>query len=115
MPHDVRLYLEDMLEAVRRVRSYTAGLDEPSFRADSKTIDAVLRNLEILGEAAKCVPEDVRARAADVEWRKISGMRDFLVHVYFAVNLDIVWDVVTHKLPALEPSLVRLLREMPVD
>lgn len=105
MPRDVGIYLEDILEAVRRVRSYTDQMVEASFRADPRTID-VVRNLEIIGEAAKCLPDQVCALAPEIEWRKIAGMRDLLVHAYFAVNLAIVWDVVRKQAaPAREGRL----------
>jgi uncharacterized protein with HEPN domain len=108
VPRDVGLYLEDILGAARRVRSYTDQMVEASFRADPRTIDADLRNLEIIGEAARCLPDQVCARAPEIEWRKIAGMRDLLVHAYFAVNLAIVWDVVRNKLPQLEKAVSRL-------
>ena len=67
--------------------------------------DAVLRNLEIIGEAAKRIPPDVRLKMPEIEWMKIAGMRDWLAHAYFQVNADIVWDVIEHKLPELEQAI----------
>lgn len=112
MPRDVGLYLEDMLEAARRLAGYVTAMDRAAFEADSRTIDAVIRNLEILGEAAKRVPEDVRQRAAAIDWRKIAGMRDVLAHTYFEVDLDIIWDAATNKVPALVEPLQRLLADL---
>jgi uncharacterized protein with HEPN domain len=108
MPRDSSVYLEDMLTALGRIRSYTQHMDEATFRADLRTLDAVLRNLEVIGEAAKRLPADLQARAPEVEWRKITGMRDFIAHAYFEVDLAIVWDVVAHKLEPLERSVRRL-------
>ena len=109
MPRDAGLYVEDMLEAVRRIQRYTHDTDEVSFRADPRSIDAVVHNLQVLGEAAKGVPSHIRDLAPEIDWRKIAGMRDFLVHSYFRVDLTIVWDAVTTKVPLLESPLGRLL------
>ena len=91
----------DMREAIVRIQSYTSGITYGQFLADSKTQDAVIRNIEILGEAAKHLPATLTNAHADVEWKAIAGMRDKLVHDYFGVNLDILWDVLTTKLPGL--------------
>jgi len=102
MPRNPRVYVEDILEAIRRIRSYTAGLAEAAFAASPITIDAVVRNLEIIGEAAARLPEDVKSVADGVEWRKIVALRNILAHEYFGVNTAILWDVVDHKLEPLE-------------
>lgn len=112
MPRDIGLYLADMLEAAQRLQQYLQGIDRAGFGADPRTIDAVIRNLEILGEAAKRVPEAVRQGAAEIDWRKVAGMRDILAHAYFQVDLDIVWDAAANKVPALVEPLRRLLAGM---
>jgi uncharacterized protein with HEPN domain len=83
MHRDYRLFLDDILEAVTKIRDYTAGLDYAAFIKDSKTQDAVVRNLEIIGEAAGRLPEPVRFAAPEIEWRKILGLRNILAHEYF--------------------------------
>ena len=112
MPRDAGLYLEDMLEAAKRLADYVQGMDLESFVVDPRTTDAVIRNLEILGEAAKRVPEHVRQRAADIDWRKVAGMRDVLAHSYFEVDIAIVWDAATNKVPGLVEPLRRLLADL---
>jgi uncharacterized protein with HEPN domain len=105
MPRDSEVYLEDIREAIVKVRTYTAGLTRESFAQDDMRIDAVIRNLEIIGEAAKMVPESIRTRFPLVEWKKIAGLRDILAHHYFDVDLDIIWDILQNKLPELEREL----------
>lgn len=99
MSRDVRLYLEDIERACDKIRRFTADLDLAAFLADERTYDAVLRNLEVIGEAAKRVPGDVRMEMPDIPWRAISGFRDFVAHVYFALDNEIVWNAVHDEVP----------------
>jgi uncharacterized protein with HEPN domain len=110
MPRDFQVYLEDILEAIRKVRDYTAGLTEVGWADDPKTLDAVARNLEVIGEAVKNLPEEVRAQAPEVEWKKIAGLRDILIHQYFRIDLELIWDIIQNKLPELERQTQRLLK-----
>jgi uncharacterized protein with HEPN domain len=105
---DASLYLDDMLEACRRVISYSQDLSREAFLSDLKTRDAVIRNLELLGEASKQVPPDIQALAPNVPWRRIAGLRDVLIHAYFGIDDDILWDVVDVKVPELLPQLEQL-------
>lgn len=109
MSRDYRQYLEDILTAIQNIRSYTAGLTFEQFAADNKTIDAVIRNLEIIGEAVKQVPVDLRSAHPEVEWKKVAGLRDILIHQYFGVKLQIVWDIVEREIPRLEVGVTQLL------
>ena len=105
MSRDYKVYLEDILEAIGKITTYTAGLSADSFAADNKTLDAVLRNLEVIGEAVKCIPDEVRSRHRHVEWKKMAGLRDILIHHYFGIDAEIIWDVVQNKLPELERQI----------
>lgn len=109
MPRDSSVYLEDIVTAAERVAGYVAEHTLASFAADAKTVDAVVRNLEIVGEAVKQVPDDLRQQAPDIEWAKVAGLRDILIHAYFNVDLEIVWDIVTNKLPDLAVKVKALL------
>ncbi len=110
MPRDSSVYLEDILEAVARIRRYTRGLSREAFADDERTLDAVVRNLEVIGEAVKQLPADVRSREPTVEWQKIAGLRDILIHQYFGIDVEILWDVVENKLPGLEAAVRFILR-----
>jgi uncharacterized protein with HEPN domain len=80
-------------------------MDRAAFEADERTYDAVVRNLELIGEAVKQLPDLARALAPGIEWRKIAGTRDFLAHAYFGIDGDILWDVVSNKVPELRKAL----------
>jgi uncharacterized protein with HEPN domain len=111
MPRDPRLYLDDILEAIIQIQKYTALMNYDAFVGDRKTQDAVVRNLEIIGEAAGRLPESMQARARAIEWRKITGLRNILAHEYFGVSLPVVWDVVQNKLGPLEAACRGLLED----
>lgn len=102
--------LSDILEAMRRIRAYTAAMSYKDFLADTRTQDAVIRNLEIAGEATKRLSEGVRQKHPAVPWKGMAGVRDRLIHQYFGVNLDIVWDIVTGELPELAPLIEQILQ-----
>ena len=102
-------YLRGIREAVRRIRMYTEGMTYSRFLADIMTQDAVIRNLEIIGEATKNLSEALRRKYPDVPWKGMAGVRDRLIHHYFGVNLDIVWDIVTGELHPLESQVESIL------
>ncbi len=110
-PREWKLRVEDMLEAIARVERYTEGMSLQAFRDDQKTIDAVARNFGILGEAARHVPPEVTDRHATVPWSLIGGMRHVVVHEYFGVSVDIVWEAIRHDLPPLVPQLREVLED----
>lgn len=109
MRRDFSLYLDDIVEAIQQIRTYLADQDEEAFKKDRKTQDAVIRNLEVIGEAAGNLPEQIQKDEPEIDWRKITGLRNILIHKYFGINLPIVWDVVQTKLGPLEAVCRRLL------
>ena len=111
MSRDYRVHLDDILGAIRKIGLYTAGLTCNDFESNEQVFDAVIRNLEIIGEAVKNVPDDVRSRQPDVEWKKIAGLRDILIHHYFGIDAEMIWDIVQNKIPDLEQRVRELLNE----
>lgn len=105
---DERLYLVEILGAIDRVLQYTAEGRE-AFLADPKSQDAVVRNIEIIGEAVKALSEATRQAHPEVPWGKIAGTRDRLIHGYFSVDLDIIWDIVQTDLPSLRSKVAALV------
>jgi uncharacterized protein with HEPN domain len=102
--------LSDIQEAIRRIHVYTAVMTYEAFLADVKTQDAVIRNLEIVGEATKNLSMRLRNRHPEVPWKAMAGVRDRLIHDYFGVNLDIVWQIVTGELPQLATQIEEIMQ-----
>ena len=99
--------LDDINESIDKIERYTRGMDYEAWCEDEKTIDAVIRNLEIIGEAASQLPKEIQDAFGDVPWRMMKGLRNILAHEYFAVDLDILWKTVNDDLPLLKKRLTR--------
>ena len=110
MPRDELVYLEDIVDCCRKIERYIGGLTYEQFCVDEKTIDSVSRNLEIMGEAAKYVAAGTRDRMPTVEWTRMIGLRDVLIHNYPGVDLEVVWDIIINRVPALNSTLENYLR-----
>ena len=111
MKRDFRVYVQDILEAIRRIDEYLEGLTFEEFSKDNKTVDAVIRNFAIIGEATKHIPIGIKRKHREISWKRMDGMRDKLIHEYFGVDLQILWDTSKIDLPASKPLLERLLEE----
>ena len=114
-PRNRRLRIEDMLEAVEKIRRYTTGMTFESFRDDDRTVDAVIRNFEVIGEAARHLDDEVAGQAPDVPWAEIRGMRNVVMHEYFGVDLTTVWKTIADDLVPLRAALVDLLSRLEPD
>lgn len=111
MPKDYRVYLDDIVQAIQSIERYTKGLSRSQFLQKKLISDAVIKNLEIIGEAVKRLPLEIRQHHPTIEWKKIAGFRDILIPEYASVDLRIVWDAVVNKLPFLKQSIKEIKRE----
>ena len=109
---ELRLFLLDMPEAIRKIREYTSGLNFEEFDERSMVVDAVVRNLEIIGEAAKYIPEEIRARYSEINWSQVVGFRNIVIHKYFDVDTEIVWTIARERLGDLEKVLVKMFKDL---
>lgn len=108
-----KLYIDDILEAIHKIQKYTKSFSRSKFAKNTLVMDAVARNLEIIGEASKRIPADVKDQISSIEWKKIVGLRNMLIHEYSWIDKDIVWDIIEHKLPELNLELNKFLKESP--
>jgi len=111
MSRDEIMYLQDITQSCEKILRFTNGLIQENLVKDEKTYDAVVRNLEIIGEAAKNVSKELRDQLPTVEWRKITGMRDMFTHAYFGIDNNILCDVVQHKVPQLAKAINAFLNK----
>ncbi len=109
MSRDWRLRIEDILESISKINEYATDHTEETFDQNSLVIDAVVRNLEIIGEAAAHLPEEIQKRHTEIPWQEMKGMRNLLAHEYFGVSTPIVWSTIQNNLPPLVPLLEKML------
>ena len=102
-------YLEDILEEIKKVTIFIGGMTLEQFRNDEKTVYAVIRAIEVIGEASKKIPDNLRQHQPAIPWREISGMRDKLIHDYFGINVKVVWKTATEDLPEIEPIIQKMI------
>lgn len=107
---DVTLLLDDILTAIEKIDRYVAGLDREQFLNDEKSIDAVVRNLEIIGEATRQLPDEFIEQQTHIPWQQMAGLRNRIVHEYFGLDLDIVWEIIQRHLPPLRQQILPLLK-----
>jgi uncharacterized protein with HEPN domain len=105
----VELLLDDILEAIGRIEQYIKALSFDAFSKDQKSIDAVVRNLEIIGEAANRLPDDFKAKYWEVEWHKVVGLRHRIIHEYFGIDLEIIWQILHKDMPELHNALSQII------
>jgi uncharacterized protein with HEPN domain len=112
LKRDSRLYLDDILDAVEKIENYVEGLTFEQFSEDSKTVDAIVRNFEIIGEATKRIPSETKDKYPQIPWKMMAGTRDKLIHEYFGVNMQVLWKAVKEDIPPLKRSIKQLLQKI---
>jgi uncharacterized protein with HEPN domain len=112
MSRDVGFYLADIELACKKIIRYTSGFTFKKFTHEDEKYDAVLRNLEIIGEAVKHIPDDIRDRYPKIKWRKIAGLRDIVAHEYFGISDELIWDIVQNEIPPLLKSIRALIKTL---
>jgi uncharacterized protein with HEPN domain len=110
----LELLVEDIWESIEKIERYIEGMTQDNFQSDEKTTDAVVRNFEIIGEAAGRLPEDFTSRCSEIEWVKIIGLRNRIVHEYFGVDLQIIWQILKKDIPAFKASLKNIRSRLDV-
>lgn len=112
MNKDASVFLQHILESIAFIEEYSQGISEAKFLDNRQIQDAVVRRLEICGEAIKNIPKSFREKYPKIPWKEIAGMRDILIHEYFGVDFELTWKIVQKELPKLKIEISRILREM---
>lgn len=112
MKRSVYLYISDIFGAIEKIERYTNSKSYTAFSKDEMLIDAVIRNLEIMGEAVKNIPESFRKDHQEIQWKDIAGIRDIIIHGYFRVDLELIWRTVKESLPHLKKQLLHIKKDM---
>jgi len=107
---DYQLYLKDIIEAMNAIESFVRDMDFDTFQEDDRTASAVVRKFEIIGEATKNIPENIKQKYPEVPWKEMAGMRDKLIHFYFGVNYRLVWQTICNRLPNVKPLIEKILK-----
>ncbi|WP_290623844.1 MULTISPECIES: HepT-like ribonuclease domain-containing protein [unclassified Archaeoglobus] len=107
------LFIQDMLEAIEKIERYTESVEDLNdFMEKDIVVDAVLRNLEIIGEAARNIPEEIREKYPEIPWNRVVGLRNVVIHGYFVVDLEIIWVIIREQLPELKNVLRKMMGEL---
>lgn len=106
------LYLKDILDAMGAIEKFVAEMEVEDFKNDDKTSSAVIRKFEIIGEAAKNIPEEIKVKYPDIKWKQMAGMRDRLIHFYFGIKYELVWHTIKDIIPQVKPIIQEILKDI---
>lgn len=112
MKRELDLFIEDILESIKLIEKYTKNVSKPNLNNNQKLKDSVVRRLEIIGEAVKNIPDDFREKYPEIQWRKIAGLRDVIIHAYFNIDINITWDIIKHDLPDLKQKILKIKNDI---
>lgn len=112
MRRDYKLFLKDIINAMDAIERFTKGMELDDLVKDDKTSSAVIRKFEIIGEAVRNIPDWLRGKYPQIQWRRMVGMRDRLIHAYFGVDYELVWEAIKSEIPKVKPELQKILKEM---
>jgi len=115
MKRDYSLYIKDILDCIERVEEFVGDMNFDEFLVDDKTSSAVVRKLEIIGEATKNIPKSITQKYEEIPWKEMARMRDKIIHFYFGVDYEIVWSVIKERLPEIKPTIRQILEDMRND
>jgi uncharacterized protein with HEPN domain len=110
MKRDYKLYLKDILDSILKIEKFITGMKYEEFLKDDKTSSAVVRKLEIIGEASKNIPKEIKSRYKEIPWKDMAKMRDKIIHFYFGVDYEIVWKVIKERLPQIKRKIKEILK-----
>ncbi|MBE0427063.1 MAG: DUF86 domain-containing protein [Nitrospirae bacterium] len=109
---DISLYLQDIIVAMLAIEQFVEGISFDEFKTDDKTSSAVIRKFEIIGEAAKQIPEEIRNKYTLIPWKEMAGMRDRLIHFYFGIKYELVWHTIKDVIPQVKPAIQEILKSL---
>lgn len=112
MKRDYKLYLQDILSALESIENFLEGISFEQFKKDDKTTSAVIRKFEVIGEATKQIPDEIRQKYSQIPWREMAGMRDRLIHFYFGVDYKLVWETIKKRLPEIKQLIKEILNTL---
>ncbi|ABR31536.1 hypothetical protein SU69_08580 [Thermosipho melanesiensis] len=112
MRRDIKLYVNDILDAILAIEKFVEGMNFEKFKRDDKTSSAVIRKFEIIGEATKHIPDEIRQKYPNIPWKEMAGFRDKLIHFYFGIKYELVWNTIKIELPELKNKIEKVLKEL---